>query len=57
MIPSFISPENATLAPNARLAKSLFSLNDDVQLLTNGWIEDVVSLLSEEDVASVGGML
>ena len=35
----------------------LIFLNDDVQLLTKGWIGDVVSLLSEEDVASVGGML
>ena len=31
--------------------------NNDILLLTSGWIGDVASLLAEEDVACVGGIL
>jgi GT2 family glycosyltransferase len=32
-------------------------LNDDTEMQTSGWLHDVASLLEEEDVACVGGML
>ncbi|HJL57256.1 MAG TPA: glycosyltransferase [Arenicellales bacterium] len=35
----------------------LVFLNDDTELQTNGWTADVISLLEEDDVACVGGML
>jgi GT2 family glycosyltransferase len=35
----------------------LVFLNDDTQFLTNSWIDPVISLLTEDDVACVGGML
>jgi len=35
----------------------LVFLNDDTEILTNDWLIDVKSLLSEEDVACLGGML
>lgn len=35
----------------------LVFLNDDTKFLTKNWLEDVASLLTEEDVACLGGML
>jgi GT2 family glycosyltransferase len=35
----------------------LVFLNDDTQFLTNDWLDSVISILTEDDVACVGGML
>jgi len=55
--PDFNFARKCNLGAKRATGDILIFLNDDVQLLTDGWIGDVVSLLSEEDVASVGGIL
>jgi glycosyltransferase involved in cell wall biosynthesis len=35
----------------------LVFLNDDTEILTNNWLEDVASLLTDDDVACLGAML
>ena len=55
--PNFNFARKCNLGAKHATGDILIFLNDDIQLLTNGWIRDVVSLLSEDDVASVGGML
>ena len=45
------------LGAKASDGEILVFLNDDTQFITKGWIDPVVSLLTEDNVACVGGML
>jgi GT2 family glycosyltransferase len=45
------------LGAEASRGEILVFLNDDTQFITRNWIDPVVSLLTESDVACVGGML
>ena len=45
------------LGAEASAGDILVFLNDDTQFITTNWIDSVASLLTEDDVACVGGML
>ena len=55
--PEFHFARKCNLGAKQAAGDIFIFLNDDIQLLTNGWIRDVASLLTEEDVACVGGIL
>jgi GT2 family glycosyltransferase len=55
--PGFNFARKCNLGAEYSRGDILVFLNDDTQFITNGWIDPVVSLLTEDDVACVGGML
>jgi GT2 family glycosyltransferase len=55
--PDFHFARKCNLGAKQAAGDIFIFLNDDIQLLTDGWIGDVASLLAEEDVACVGGIL
>jgi GT2 family glycosyltransferase len=55
--PEFHFARKCNLGAKRAAGDIFIFLNDDIQLLTNGWVGDVASLLAEEDVACVGGIL
>jgi len=55
--PGFDFARKCNLGAQKASGEILVFLNDDTDMQSPGWIEGVASLLEEEDVACVGGML
>ena len=55
--PGFDFSRKCNLGARYASGETLVFLNDDTDMQTVGWTKDVISLLEEEDVACVGGML
>ena len=55
--PGFDFARKCNLGAQKSSGEILVFLNDDTEMQTSGWLHDVASLLEEEDVACVGGML
>ncbi|MED5250380.1 MAG: glycosyltransferase, partial [Pseudomonadota bacterium] len=55
--PGFDFARKCNLGAQKSSGDILVFLNDDTDMQSPGWVEDVASLLEEEDVACVGGML
>jgi len=55
--PGFDFARKCNLGAQKSSGDILVFLNDDTEMQTSGWLHDVASLLEEEDVACVGGML
>ena len=55
--PGFDFARKCNLGAQKSSGEILVFLNDDTDMQTSGWLHDVASLLEEEDVACVGGML
>jgi GT2 family glycosyltransferase len=55
--PGFNFSRKCNLGSDYSRGDILVFLNDDTEIITSGWIDTVVSLLTEDDVACVGGML
>jgi len=55
--PGFNFSRKINLGVSESSGEVLIILNDDTQFITNNWLEIVIPLLSEDDVAAVGGML
>ena len=55
--PGFNFARKCNLGARESSGSILVFLNDDTDMQSPGWTEDVASLLEEEDVACVGGML
>ena len=55
--PGFDFARKCNLGAQMAQGDMLVFLNDDTDMQTPGWISDVASLLEEDDVACVGGML
>ena len=55
--PGFDFARKCNLGAKKSSGEILVFLNDDTEMQTSDWLHDVASLLEEEDVACVGGML
>ncbi len=55
--PGFDFARKCNLGAQKSSGEILVFLNDDTEMQISGWLHDVASLLEEEDVACVGGML
>ena len=55
--PGFNFSRKCNLGAQQASGDVLIFLNDDTDMQTRGWVADVISLLSEEDVACVGGLM
>ncbi|MGB1860662.1 MAG: glycosyltransferase, partial [Arenicellales bacterium] len=55
--PGFDFARKCNLGAQKSSGEILVFLNDDTEMRSPGWVEEVASLLEEEDVACVGGML
>jgi len=55
--PGFDFARKCNLGARESSGSILVFLNDDTDMQTSGWLDDVASLLEEKDVACVGGML
>ncbi len=55
--PGFNFSRKCNLGATHSNGNILVFLNDDTQFLTNNWLDTVISMLVEDDVACVGGLL